>query len=87
MQLSQKQNSFSQVFAAFWKFILNFKSFEKKMTLIDFVFSKLRTPKTESDKCLKIAASEDPSTSNMVNVPKHAWNLRHSTFMIFIEYC
>ena len=86
MQLSQKQNTFSQVFAAFWKFILNFKSFEKKMTLIDFVFSKLRTPKTESDKCLKSAVSEDPSTSNMVNVPKHRWNLRHSTFMKFIDY-
>ena len=88
MQLSQKQNSFPEFSLTFWKFILNFESFEKKkMALINFVFSKLRTPKTESDKCLKIAASEDPSTSNMVNLPKHAWNLRHSTFMIFIEYC
>ena len=86
MQLSQKQNTFSQVFAAFWKFILNFKSFEKKMTLIDFVFSKLRTPKTESDKCLKSAVSEDPSTSKMVKVPKDCWNLHHSTFMKFIDY-
>ena len=60
MQLSQKQNTFSQVFAAFWKFILNFKSFEKKMTLIDFVFSKLRTPKTESDKCLKKCCFRGP---------------------------
>ena len=41
------------------------------MTLIDFVFPKLQTPKTWSDKCLKSPVSEDPSTSNMVNVPKH----------------
>ena len=88
MQLSQKQNSFSRVFTDFLEIYIKFWIFwKKKMALINFVFSKLRTPKTESDKCLKIAASEDPSTSNMVNVPKHAWNLRHSTFMIFIEYC
>ena len=41
------------------------------MTLIDFVFPKLRTPKTWSDKCLKRPNSEDLSTSGMVNVPKH----------------
>ena len=41
------------------------------MTLIDFVFQKLRTAKTWSEKCLKRPVSEDPSTSNMVNVTKH----------------
>ena len=41
------------------------------MTLIDFVFPKLRPPKTWSDKCLKSPVSEDLSTSNMMNVPKH----------------
>ena len=46
MQLSQKQKNSAQFFAAFSKSILNFKYFEKKMTLIDFVISKLRTPKT-----------------------------------------
>ena len=40
------------------------------MTLIDFVFSKLASPKTLSDKCLQKTVSEDPSRSNMVNVPK-----------------
>ena len=40
------------------------------MTLIDFVMSKLRTPKIWSDKCLKSPVSEDPSTSNIVNVLK-----------------
>ena len=71
MQLSQKQKTFSQFFAAFLKSSLNFKHFEKKMTLLVFVFSKLSTPKTRLDKCLKKPVSEDPSTSNMADVPKH----------------
>ena len=41
------------------------------MTLIDFVFPKLQNTKRMSDKCLKSAVSVDPSTSNMVNMPKH----------------
>ena len=56
----------------------------QNITLIDFVFSKLRTPTTESDKCLKSPVSEDASTSNMVNVAKNCWNLHDSTFIIFI---
>ena len=56
------------------------------MTVIDFVFSKLRTPKTESDKRLKSPVSEDASTSNMVNVPKHCWNLHHIIFVILIDH-
>ena len=40
------------------------------MILIDFVFPKLRTPKTWSDKCLKSSVSEDPSTTNIANMPK-----------------
>ena len=43
MQLSQKQKTFSQFFAAFLKSSINFKYFVKKMTLIDFVFPKLLT--------------------------------------------
>ena len=42
------------------------------MTLIDFLFPKLRPAKTWTDKCLKSPVSEDPSTSNMVNVPKQS---------------
>ena len=41
------------------------------MTLKAFVFLKLRTLKTWLDKCLKSPFSENPRTSNMVNVPKH----------------
>ena len=43
--------------------------------------------KTRLDKCLKIPVSEDPSTSNMTNTPKHCWNLNKSTFTIFIDHC
>ena len=57
------------------------------MTLTAFVFPKLRTPKTYSGKCLKRPVSEKPSTSNIVNVPKHCWNLHHINFMIFIDHC
>ena len=52
MELSQKQKTFSEFFAAFLKSYLNFERFEKKMTLIAFVFSKLRTAKTSLDICL-----------------------------------
>ena len=55
------------------------------MTLIDFVFSKLGTPKKYSGKCLKRPVSENASKSNIVNVPKHSSNLHHITFTIFID--
>ena len=43
--LSQKQNIFSQFFSAFLESALNFKHFQKKMTLIASVFPKLPTTK------------------------------------------
>ena len=46
MQLSEKEKKFDQFLAEFLKSILNFEYFEKKMSLIDFVFPKLRTRKT-----------------------------------------
>ena len=45
MNLSEKQQIFSQFSCAFLKFTLNFEHFQKKMTLIAGVFPKLRTPK------------------------------------------
>ena len=45
MHLSQKQNVFAVLFAAFFEFALNFEHFQKKMTLIAYVFSKLATTK------------------------------------------
>ena len=46
MKLSLKQKAFFQFFTAFFKSRLDFKHLNKKMTLRDFVFSKLRPPKT-----------------------------------------
>ena len=43
--------------------------------------------KTLLEKCLKSPVSEDPSTSNRVNVPKHYSMLNESTFSIFIDPC
>ena len=50
MHLSQKQKIFSQFFSAFFKSALNFKHFQEKMTVIAYVFPKLKNqekrPKT-----------------------------------------
>ena len=45
MHLSQKQKIFSQFFSAFLKSALNSEHFQKKMTLIAYVFPKLPTMK------------------------------------------
>ena len=45
MHLSQKQKIFSEFFSAFFESALNFKHFQKKMTLIAYVFPKLPTRK------------------------------------------
>ena len=45
MIFSQKQNLFSEFFSAFLESALNFKYFQKKMTLIASVFPKLPTTK------------------------------------------
>ena len=59
----------------------------KKMMLINFVISKLWTPKTQSDKCLKISIWKEPLTSDMVNLPKHCWNMHDSIFIRFYNHC
>ena len=71
MQLFQKEKSFSELFPTFLKCSSNFKYFKKKLTVIAFVFPKLRTLKMLLNKCPKSPALEDALTSNMVNVPKH----------------
>ena len=45
MHLSQKQKIFSEFLSAFFKSALNFEHFQKKMTLIAYVFPKLTTTK------------------------------------------
>ena len=45
MHLSQKPKIFYELFCAFFEFVLNFEHFQKKMTLIAYVFPKLPTTK------------------------------------------
>ena len=45
MHLSQKQKIFFRFFAAFFESALNFEHFQKKMTLIAYVFPKLPATK------------------------------------------
>ena len=45
MPLSQKQNLFPQFFSSFLKFALNFEHFQKKTTIMAYVFPKLPTTK------------------------------------------
>ena len=45
MHLSQKEKKFSKFFSAFFESVLNLEHFQKKMTLIAYVFPKLPTTK------------------------------------------
>ena len=45
MLLSQKPKIFAELFCAFFELVLNFEHFQKKMTLIAYVFPKLPTTK------------------------------------------
>ena len=45
MDLSQEQKTFPELLIAFFKCTSNFKDFQKKMTLIAYVSSNLRTRK------------------------------------------
>ena len=59
MKLYQKQKTFSEIFFAFLKSILNFKHLPKKMNFIAYVFPETWFPKTWLDKWLKSRVSED----------------------------
>ena len=50
-------------------------------------FWTYRLRKSCLDKCLESPVYEDPSTSNMVNGPKHCRNLKDSTITIFTDPC
>ena len=82
----RKKKLFLKFSLLFWPLVEILNILKQKMTFIDLVFPKLRTPKTFLDKCLKSPVSENPSTSNMVNRTKHCWNMHQSTFIIFIDH-
>ena len=87
IQLSEKYKVFLNFLLHFWNLDWIFNIMKQKITLTAFVVPKLRTPNTWLDKYLKSPVSEEASTSNMVNVHKHCWNLQQITFIIFIDHC
>ena len=60
IHLSQKQNIFSQFFSEFFKSALNFVHFQKKMTLIAYVFPKLTTTKNVLRQMSKSSRFREP---------------------------
>ena len=60
MHLSQKQKIFSQFFPAFFISALNFEHFQKKMTLIAYVFPKLTTTKNVLRQMSKSSRFREP---------------------------
>ena len=85
MKLSKKKKLFFNFFLYFSNNDLIFDILDKKMTLIGYVFRKLRTEKNVVRKVSKRLASEDLSTSNMIKGLKHCLNLHSNNFNIYID--
>ena len=60
MHLPQKENIFSQFFSVFFESALNFQHFQKKMTLIAYVFPKLPTTKNVLRQMSKSSRFREP---------------------------
>ena len=60
MHLSQKEKVFSQLFSAFFESTLNSEHFQKKMTLIAYVFPKLPTTKNLLRQMYKSSRFREP---------------------------
>ena len=58
--LSQKQKIFSEFFVAIFESALNFEHFQKKMTLIAYVFPKLPTTKNVLRQMSKSSRFREP---------------------------
>ena len=76
MHLSQKQKKYAQFFCPVLQSTLNFAHFQEKMTLVAYVFPKLRTPKL---------VVREISTVNMVNGLQNCLNFNERTFTILID--
>ena len=60
MHLSQKRKIFSRSFSAFFESALNSEHFQKKMTLIAYVFPKLPTTKNLLRQMSKTSRFREP---------------------------
>ena len=85
MQLSQKIKTFSPFFREFAKSRLNFGHFPKKMTLIAYLFLRLRPAKSVVRYMCKGPTSDYYSERNRVNGSQLFWNLIESTCSIFVD--
>ena len=56
---------------------------KKKWLSKPIYFRNYLLRKTWLDKCLKSLVSEEPLTTNIVNRPKHCWNLNESIYNIY----
>ena len=83
IQLFKKQKNCSKSIASVMKFTFNFKYFEKKRTLIAYVFPNLQTAK---DQCLKIRVSGHSSPINILKGSKDLRNLHDSTYIIVFHH-
>ena len=86
--VSQKEKSvFFSIFLCISEIYIKFSTFSKKRwPSYKMYFGKYGLRKKWLDKFLKTHVSEDPSTSNMVNVAKQIYNLDDSTTTIFIYH-
>ena len=87
MQLSQKGKRFSQLLPPFLEAKISFQNFQKKMTVIADVFSKLRATKNMIKKILKKSRFREPFRKQHIRGNKHCWSLNHFTFTIFLDHC
>ena len=60
MHLGKKHKTFSEFFSAFFESALNFEHFQKKITLIAYVFPKLPTTKSVLRQMTKSSRFREP---------------------------
>ena len=83
----RNEKKFFQSFSAFLTSSSNFKNFEKNDDSHGLCISDIPDCKRRGYWNDWNPASEDPSTSNMVNGPKHIWNLHDSSLIRCIDHC
>ena len=86
--LSKNQESFLIIFFCIFDIQITVSmdwNYRWPSELMYFANDKFR--RTWLDKCLNSPVSENPSTSDMVNRPKHCYNLKTSPFTIFLDHC
>ena len=82
----ENKKPFLDFFLHFRNLVSIWNIFNKKITLIEDVFPKLRILKTSLDQCLKSPVSEDPSKSNLLNRPNHCSKLMDISFTICSDH-